>query len=66
MKRKRQTASKKKATIKRATKRSVRAKQTQSEKGKKKLAAIEAKQELQRKQDEEIKKILESRTSALT
>ena len=64
MKRKRQTVGKRKATIKRATKRSARVKQTQSEKGKKKMAIIEAKKEIQKKQDEEIRKILESRTQS--
>jgi len=66
MKKKRQSAVQKKAAIKRGLKRSGRLKTTKSEKSKKKLDAIKEKQRLQEKQNEEIRKILESRTQALS
>ncbi len=61
MKKKRQTKNKKTAVLKRGAKRNARLRKTQSQKNEKKLVIIEDKKRLKEKQDEEIRKIMQSR-----
>lgn len=57
------TPTERKSALKRATKRSVRLKKTQSQKNKIKMAIIEEKKKIQKKENEEIMKILKSRSN---
>jgi len=63
MKKNKLTSEERKFAIKRATKRSMRLKKAQKQKNINKTAVIEEKKRIQKKQDEEIEKILKSRNA---
>jgi hypothetical protein len=61
MRKNKQNTTERKAALKRANKRSERFKKTRSQKHEKEMLAVEEKKKLQKKQNEEIEKILKSR-----